>query len=61
MITLLIRWYDRKTDDFTPDYDSPHTGRIKGATPDECMFLYRQWCLEHDLARYTRSEIIEIY
>ena len=60
MITMVIRWYTRKPD-FSPDWNEFHQGKIKGTSPDDCMKQYRKMQNNHDLAKYTRLEIIGIY
>lgn len=59
-LTLLICWYDRRPNG-EPDYDRKHTGRIRGATPGECMHKYFELSNNHDLSRFTRTEIIGVY
>lgn len=60
-IWMFIRWYDRHLDDMSPDYDKPHHGKIHGDTPNECMRKYRQLSRNHDLSKYTPTEIVGIY
>lgn len=59
-IHMLVQWYERKPD-FSPDYDNEHHGTIIGDSPDDCMKQYRQLSDNHDLAKYTKTEIIMIY
>ena len=59
-ITLLIQWFDRHHD-MSPNYDERHIGRIRGSTPNECMAKYHEFLRNHDLSKYTQTEIIAIY
>ncbi len=59
-IHLYVQWYDRKPD-FQPDYDKEHHGTIIGDTPDECMNKLKALKENHDLAKYTRMEIMYIF
>lgn len=58
-MVMYIVWYDRKPD-FTADFDGRHTGSIRGETPGEIMAQFRTLSNGHDLARFTRLEIIGI-
>lgn len=56
---MFILWYDRKPD-FEPDYYKPHRKTITGKTPEDCMEAYNELSYNHDLAKYTRTEITYI-
>lgn len=60
MIHLLIRWYGRKPDG-QPDYEDEHHGTIVGDTAELCSQQLKRLREDHDLSRYTRMEIAEIY
>ena len=58
-MTVYIQWYGRR-EDFTPIYSEEHHGNIHGKTANECMAQIRDLRNNHDCARYTPIEIIEI-
>jgi len=60
-IEMKIMWFDRKQDDFKPDYNNVHFALVTGNNPQECMREFRKLSDNHDLVRYTRMEILEIY
>lgn len=60
MISLFVQWYDRK-EDMTPDYDHVHYTNIHGENPADCMYQLRVIKDNHDLARFTRIEIVSVY
>lgn len=57
---LVIQWYDRKPN-FDADYSKEHHGTFYGSSADDCMKQYNEWRQNHDICRFTRSEIIYIY
>lgn len=58
-MTLYVTWYERKID-FAPDYDREHHGNIHGANANECMAQFRALKYNHDLAKYTIPQILNI-
>lgn len=58
-MTFYIRWYERKPD-FSPDYYREHHGNIHGNSAAECMTQFRALKYNHDLARNTIPEIVEV-
>lgn len=58
-MTMHIVWYDRN-EDFTPNYSNPHRGTIRGESAAEIMRQYRELSNNHNLAKYTRTEIVGI-
>ncbi len=58
-MTFYVRWYERKPD-FSPDYYKEHHGNIHGNSAAECMSKFRELNYNHDLARYTIPEIVEV-
>lgn len=59
-IHMLIQWYGRNPD-LSVNYNDEHHGTIVGNTPEECMTKYRTFSHSHDLTRFSRTEIVEIY
>ena len=59
-MTLFIRWYDRKVD-FWPNHDKEHHGTITGETAASCMNQFRDFKYNHDVAKYTIPEIVDIW
>ncbi len=57
-MTFTIQWYDRDTDTFKPIYENEHHGTIHGENAAECMGNYNIWRQNHDLYRFTKSEIV---
>ena len=59
-INMFVTRYDRKPN-FEPDYEKEHHGTITGNSPAECMSKLNAIKESHDLAKYTRIEIVSIY
>ena len=59
-ISMLVIWYGRNSD-MTPDYSQQYHGTFSGKNPDEVMTKYRQYQRNHDLSKYTRTEIAMIW
>lgn len=57
---MVIQWYERNSD-FSPNYDKKHHGTFFGPCADDCMDQYIKWRRDHDLAKYTPTEIVYIY
>ena len=58
-MAMYVVWYDRKPD-FTADYSAAHRGTIHGETASEIMAQFRSMQNNHDLAKFTRLEIVGI-
>ena len=56
---MFVMWFDRN-EDFTPNYSASHHGTIKGNNAAEIMSQFRTLQNNHDLAQFTRLEIIGI-
>ena len=57
---MVIQWYDRNND-FSANYEEKHHGTFIGTCADDCMSQYNAWRQNHDLAKFTPSEIVYIY
>ena len=60
IINMFVTWYDRKPN-FDPDYEKEHHRTITGNNPAECMSKLNAIRKDHDLAKYTRIEIVSIF
>lgn len=58
-MTMYVVWYDRKPD-FDADYSKAHRGTIHGETCSEIMAQFREISNNHDLAKFSRLEIVGI-
>lgn len=58
-MAMYVVWYDRNAD-FTPNYTNSHRGTIRGESAAEIMAQFRNISNNHDLAKYTRLEIVGI-
>lgn len=58
-MTVFIQWYGRN-EDFTANYNDEHHGNVHGANANECMSQIRALKNNHDVAKYTPIEIVEI-
>lgn len=58
-IQLIVAWYGRD-DHGRSDYDNRYIKYITGKTPEDCMAEYMDLCLNHDIAKYTRTEIVDV-
>lgn len=56
---LTIRWYERNND-FTPNYNKEHHGTIRGNSAAECMMLLTTYRQDHDIEKFTKTEIIYV-
>ena len=56
-MTLVIRWWEHTT---VYEYGIPHEVEIHGDTAAECMAQYRQLSDNHDLAKNTPTQIVEV-
>ena len=61
MIHMVIVWWDHKPGSFEPDYDRKYTVTIVEATPADCMAQYRLIQDNHDLVKFTPTQILMIY
>lgn len=59
-MTFTIQWYDRDKNTFKPIYENVHHGTIHGDNAAECMGKYNCWRQNHDLVKYTCSEIVYV-
>lgn len=58
-MTVYLNCYSRN-EDFTPNYNDEHHGNVHGKTANECMAQIRDLRNNHDCAKYTPLEIVEI-
>lgn len=56
---IKILYFDRN-DDFTPNYDKSHLKEIEAENAASCMALYRALSDNHDLSKYTRTQIVDV-
>lgn len=54
-----VVWYDRN-EDFSANYNMVHRGTFRGITCAEIMSAFRTFSNNHNLAKYTRLEIVGI-
>ena len=60
-MTIRIQWFDRNQDDYSPNYSNMHTGTISGKDADDVWKKFCEYRRNHNLAKYTRGEIIGMW
>ena len=58
-MTITLSYYKRK-EDFKPDYSCKYLKKFSGDTAGECMRQVEEFKYTHNLAEYTRTEIINV-
>lgn len=59
-MTIILRYYDYKVGTFTTDFTKTHLHYFTGKTAKECMNHVAAFRNDHDLAKYTPTEIIDV-
>ena len=62
-MTIVIRYFDRKENDFSGfgyNYDNQHRVSFHGQTARECMKQIEDYRMNHDIAKYTATEIYDV-
>ncbi len=57
---ITIQFFERNAADFSPNHSKRFTRDFEGQTAAECMSAIDNYRNYHDLARYTRPEIINV-
>lgn len=57
---ITIRFYRRNPKDFSADYSQEHTVVFSGMNAKACMYQYDSYRNNHDLAKFTKTEIVNV-
>lgn len=57
---ITLRYWKRKDGMFAPDYSQDYEKVFKGDNAAECMQKVKEYKRNHDLAKYTIAEIINV-
>ena len=60
-MSIVIRWYSRRQDDYSTIWSEEHHGTIKGVSAAECMSKLQEFRNNHDCAKFTPTEIVYVY
>lgn len=60
MVCADLIWFDRK-EDFNADYDHKHEMTITGKTATEVGAKLKTLRYNHDIAKYTLINVVDIY
>lgn len=60
MIGMTVVWYDN-IDIGKPDYSKPHYREFIGETPESIMCDYANFSWNHDVVKYSPTEIVGIF
>lgn len=59
-VALCVMWYGRNSDG-SANYDENHHGKFYGTNCADVMHQYRAFSNNHDLSKYTHTEITGVY
>lgn len=57
---ITIRYYRRNQEDFSADYSQEHNICFTGYSAKSCMNQYVHYRKDHDLAKFTKTEIVNV-